>query len=55
MCLTYPALGAGWLLRPANLEADVVVLVVNGALGLGGKLGFGGGGSGDLNSQTGFC
>jgi hypothetical protein len=52
---TYPALGAIWLLRPANLEADVVVPRVDGALGLGGKVGSGGGGgggggTGDLDS-----
>lgn len=49
--VTYPAIRAIWLLRPANLEADVVVAVVDGALGLGGKVGsVGGGGTGNLDS-----
>jgi hypothetical protein len=47
---TYPALWAIRLFRPANLEADVVVLVVNGFLGLGGVVSSVGGGTGDLDS-----
>lgn len=33
--VTHPSLGALWLLRPTDFEANLIVLNVDGSLGLG--------------------
>lgn len=49
--ITYPALGACWLLRPADLEANLVVVDVDDALVVGGD-GVVGRGLGNLDAEA---
>jgi hypothetical protein len=49
--ITHPAFGALWLFRPADLEADLVVMDVDDALVVGGE-GLLGRGLGNLDAET---
>lgn len=49
--MTYPAFGAFWLLGPADLEADLVVVDIDDALVVGGE-GVVGRGLGDLDAEA---